>query len=64
MEKVNGLILYQVATNRNYRVGDKLIFDKNTITGQYEKVMNSSALYKNARMCDYLYKICDSKLKK
>lgn len=28
MEEVKNLILYQVATDRNYKVGDKLVFDK------------------------------------
>lgn len=28
MEKVKDLILYQVATDRNYKVGDKIYFGK------------------------------------
>ena len=39
MDKVKDLILYQVATNRNYKVGETFVFDKNTKNGQYEKVL-------------------------
>ncbi len=67
MEKVKDLILYQVATDRNYKVGDKITFDKNTKNGQYQRVMNSVAVADNKRVCDKLYKISKShfaKLKK
>ena len=35
MDKVKDLILYQVATNRNYKVGETFVFDKNTKNGQF-----------------------------
>lgn len=38
MERVKDKIYYQVATDRDYRVGQKLVFDRNTINGQYRKV--------------------------
>ena len=52
MDKVKDLILYQVATNRNYKVGETFVFDKNTKNGQYEKVFNSSFIDGNTRFCD------------
>ena len=64
MDKVKDLILYQVATNRNYKVGETFVFDKNTKNGQYEKVFNSSFIDGNTRFCDKLYKISKSKFKR
>lgn len=64
MEKVKDLILYQVATDRNYKVGDKLVFNKNTVTGQYNKVMNLDATFDNKRICDILFKVSKSRFKR
>ncbi len=64
MERVKNLILYHVATNRNYKIGDTIIFDENTITGQYKKAMDLTALHGSTRMCDYMYKICNSRFKR
>lgn len=64
MEKVKDLILYQVATNRNYKIGETIIFDKNNNNGQFEKVFNSSFIDGNTRICDKLYKISKSKFKR
>ena len=41
MEKVKDLILYQIVKSRKFSIGDKIIFDKNTITGQYKKVFQT-----------------------
>lgn len=64
MEKVKDLVLYQVATDRNYKVGDKIVFDKSTITGQYEKTMNLIAKDDKGRICDKLYEIANSRFKR
>ena len=45
MTKVKDLILYQVATDRNYKVGDKFIFGK-ALNGQGNRVFNSK-FYQN-----------------
>ncbi len=43
--EVKNLILYQVATNRNYKVGDKLIFGE-SLNGQGNRVLNTK-FYEN-----------------
>lgn len=43
MEKVKDLILYQIVKSRKFSIGDKIIFDKNTITGQYKKVFQKKS---------------------
>ena len=64
MEEVKDLILYQVATDRNYKVGDKLVFDKNTPNGQSKRVFSSSFKLDGERPCDILYNIAGHRLKK
>ena len=55
MEKAKDLILYQVATDRHYKVGDKILFDGSIPNGQYERVFNSTFLKDNKRLSDTLY---------
>ena len=62
MEKVKDLILYQVATDRNYKVGDVLVFDSSTANGQYERVFNSTYKIKDERLCDYIYNRVNNKV--
>ena len=61
MEKVKDLILYQVATDRHYRVGDKYEFNKSTINGQYERIFNSVYKIDQQRLCDFIYKKLEKK---
>ena len=51
MEQVKDLILYQVATDRNYKVGDKLVFDKFTPNGQFSRVFKTSFKLDCKRPC-------------
>ena len=53
--KVKNLILYQVSTDRNYQVGDVVIFDKDKPNGQYNKVFNTDFRFKEIRPCDKMY---------
>ena len=62
--KVKDLILYQVATDRNYKVGDKLVFDKNTPNGQFNRVFSFSFKLDAKRPSDILYDIAAHRFKK
>ncbi len=64
MEKVKDLILYQVATDRNYKVGDKLIFDNNTPNGQFNRVFKHSFKLDGKRPSDILFNIAGHRFKK
>ena len=64
MEKVKDLILYQVATDRNYKVGDKLVFDKFTPNGQFSRVFKTSFKLDGKRPCDILYNIAGHRFKR
>lgn len=64
MEKVKDLILYQVATDRNYKVGDKIVFNKDTQNGQYNRVYNSSFKLGSKRLSDEMYDVAKRKIKK
>ena len=55
MEKVKDLILYQIVKNRHFKVGDKIIFNENTITGQYEKVFQKKYQIENIRLANLFY---------
>ncbi len=56
MEKVKDLILYQIVRNaKPFKVGDKVIFDKNTITGQYRKVFQTKFQIENLRLAELVY---------
>ena len=55
MEKVKDLILYQIVKSRKFSIGDKIIFDKNTITGQYKKVFQTKYQIDNLRLADIFY---------
>ncbi len=55
MEEVKDLILYQVATDRFFKVGDKIKFDKTINNGQYQRVYNSPFQKENIRMSDFVY---------
>ena len=62
--KVQDLILYQVATDRNYKVGDKLIFNKDIPNGQFERVYNFDFRLNDIRPSDEMYEVAKRKLKK
>lgn len=64
MEKVKDLILYQVATDRNYKVGDIIKFNKKTNNGMFERVYNTTFLLNNIRLADELYACAERKFKK
>ena len=64
MKKVKDLILYQVATDRNYKVGDKLVFDKNIPNGQFKSVFQTSFKVDSKRPSDILYSIAGHRFKK
>ena len=64
MEQVKDFILYQVATDRNYKVGDKLVFDKNTPNGQFSRVFKSSFKLDGKRPSDILYNIAGHRFKR
>ena len=64
MKKVKDLILYQVATDRNYKVGDKLVFDKNIPNGQFNSVFQTSFKVDSKRPSDILYSIAGHRFKK
>lgn len=64
MEKVENLILYQVATDRYYKIGDKIIFDSTTNNGQYERVFNSTFQKNNKGMSDFVYSSANKKFLK
>lgn len=64
MEQVKDLILYQVATDRNYKVGDKLVFDKFTPNGQFSRVFKTSFKLDGKRPCDILYNIAGHRFKR
>lgn len=64
MEKVKDLILYQVATDRGYKVGDVLNFDKKTENGQYNRVFKSSFKLREVRLADEMYSVAKRKFKK
>ena len=50
-----------MATDRNYKVGDVLVFDSSTANGQYERVFNSTYKIKDERLCDYIYNRVNNK---
>lgn len=62
--KAKDLILYQIATDRNYKVGDVLTFDKNTPNGQYRRVFNNNFKLNGERPCDEMYQVAKGKFKK
>ncbi len=64
MEQVKDLILYQVATDRNYKVGDKLVFNKFTPNGQFSRVFKTSFNLDGKRPCDILYNIAGHRFKR
>ena len=64
MQKVKDIVLYQVATDRNYKVGDKLLFDKSIPNGQYQRVFNSTFLKGEKRLSDTVYESANRKFKK
>lgn len=64
MERVKDKIYYQVATDRDYRVGQKLVFDRNTINGQYRKVMMTKFLLEGKRASDFIYSKINKKFAK
>lgn len=64
MEFVTDLILYQVATDMNYKVGDVFTFDSTTTNGQYNRVFNSTYLHGEDRLSDYVSLVGTKKFKK
>ena len=62
--KVKDLILYQVATDRHYKVGDVLEFNKETLNGQYNRVFNTDFRLNGTRPSDEMYSVAKRKFKK
>lgn len=62
--KVKDLILYQVATDRSYKVGDILEFNKNIPNGQYNRVFNTDFKLNGVRPSDEMYSAAKRKFKK
>lgn len=62
--KVKNLILYQVATDRNYKVGDVLEFNKNIPNGQFNRVFNTDFRLNGIRPSDEIYNVAKRKFKK
>lgn len=62
--KVKDLILYQVATDRNYKVGDVLTFNKDIPNGQYNRVFNTDFRLNGTRPSDEMYFVAKRKFKK
>lgn len=62
--KVKDLVLYQVATDRNYKVGDILEFNKDIPNGQFNRVFNTDFKLNNIRPSDEMYAVAKRKLKK
>ncbi len=58
---VKDLILYQVATDRDYKVGDKIIFDASTQNGQFNRVYNFSFKIDSLRPSDIVYSNANKK---
>ena len=62
--KVKNLVLYQVATDRNYKVGDILTFNKEIPNGQHNRVFNRDFKLNNVRPSDEMYEVAKRKFKK
>ena len=62
--KVKDLILYQVATDRNYKVGDVLEFNKDIPNGQFNRVFNTDFRLNGIRPSDEMYNVANRKFKK
>lgn len=62
--KVKDLVLYQVATDRNYKVGDVLTFNKDISNGQGNRVFNIDFRLNNGRPSDEMYAVAKRKFKK
>ncbi len=62
--KVKDLILYQVATDRNYQVGDILTFNKDIPNGQSNRVFNTDFRLNNSRPSDEMYEVAKRRFKK
>ncbi|MFQ6724247.1 MAG: DUF2441 domain-containing protein [Clostridia bacterium] len=62
--KVKDLILYQVATDRNYKVGDILTFNKDIPNGQSNRVFNTDFRLNGGRPSDEMYYVAKRKFKK
>lgn len=63
MEKVKNKIFYQVATNKSYKVGQILEFNKNTNNGQYLKTFRANSQFKDGRAADFLFRFGRKKLR-
>lgn len=62
--QVKDEILYQVATDRNYKVGDILTFNKDIPNGQYQRVFSNDFRLDEIRPSDEMYRVAKRKLKK
>lgn len=62
--EVKNKIFYQVATDRNYKVGDILTFNKNLPNGQYNRVFNTDFELNEARPSDRMYSAAKRKFMK
>lgn len=47
--QVKNVVMFQIATNKNYKVGDKLIFGKEQ-NGQAKRILNFSSIDKKGRL--------------
>ncbi len=52
---VKDLVLYQVATDRDYKVGDRLTFDQTTPNGQYFRTFETSFRVNGTRPSNIIY---------
>lgn len=62
--KVKDLVLYQVATDRNYKVGDIIYFNKDIPNGQFNRVFNCDFRLNEIRPSDEMYAVAKRKFKK
>ena len=62
--KIANEVFYQVATDRNYKIGDKLIFNKDVNNGQYNRVFNTEFIINEHKLSDEMYSIAKRKFKK
>ena len=59
--EVKDMILYQVSTDRDYKVGDKLLFNKNKLNNQGERVLNTKFYEDDNPIYKYGFDYAESK---
>lgn len=55
MEIVKDFIAYQIAKGQNYKIGDKIVFGKDTENGQFQRVANGKYTIDGSRPPEYLF---------